>query len=127
MFLIVRFVYLRQIVIDWRDAGFRDKKKKKKKKNWNLVHGQTLANFLVRATWRQSLTITRYCCGIAVDSVPIPPFHKHFFFFPHLHIDLSSICLFQVHISLSQLNNKHQTLHSYKYTSRTPKCRGESK
>lgn len=32
MFLIVRFVYLRQIVIDWRDAGFRDKKKKKKEK-----------------------------------------------------------------------------------------------
>ena len=32
MFLIVRFVYLRQIVIDWRDAGFRDKKKKKEKK-----------------------------------------------------------------------------------------------
>ena len=32
MFLIVRFVYLRHIVIDWRDAGFRDKKKKRKKK-----------------------------------------------------------------------------------------------
>ena len=28
MFLIVRFVYLRRIVIDWRDAGFRDKEKK---------------------------------------------------------------------------------------------------
>ena len=77
MFLIVRFVYLRQIVIDWRDAGFRDNEKKKKE----FGPWPDTREFLGKSDIeRQSLTKTRYCCGIAVDSVPIPPFHKHFFF-----------------------------------------------